>query len=95
MPYLNAFSFRRCILTLFKLFSKILEVSEKAEEFCGQILTEGEFCMQSELYRAALLLKLLKKIQILLLQLLKWSLLWFKMSLRVNVVVVNDLNISS
>ena len=46
MPYLHAFSFRRCILTLFKLFSKILEVSKKAEEFCGEILTEGEFCMQ-------------------------------------------------
>lgn len=95
MPYLHAFSFRRCILTLFKLFSKILEVSEKAEEFCGEILTEGEFCMQSELYRAALLLKLLKKIQILLLQLLKWSLLWFKISFWIHLVGVNHLNVSS
>ena len=36
---------RRCILILFRLFSKILEDPEMSIEFPSEIIKEGELCM--------------------------------------------------
>ena len=74
---------RRCILILFRSFSRILEDSETFREFYREVLKEGEFCVWSELSRPSLQIKLLKKFLIFLKKtelpkLIKWNLLRFK-----------------